>query len=487
MKHAKYTTPLDEISFADATFRVTGPDNVVRMQVTDYIREHGGTLVPEKADYCIALSGEIEELVEGILLTPIQFWLAARELDRIQQHEWVEASLAFLGSGTTFPVVNAEKIFWYIRDNREKVAEEMIRQNIPEVVEGYLEHRAEILPSSMTALAKTMELDDQILLDLVDSLLEKATVQEKHEMKAWLLEYKQNHLSHAFLEETQQAELEKELGFRERNEYDWMKLFSYITEEDGIRISGYLGTDDLVFIPDNIAGKDVISVHVRNFYADHRDLQFFWQRPAYLENTVDLEALTQAKVGDLVAFGQYPQTKASQLQPIQWRVLKKEGSRLLVVSDLCLDKAPYHQNLENVDWEHCHLRKWFNGPFYQLAFTMEEQAMIPEVTVVTAPNEKYHTSGGGDTLDHIFALSTEEAQLLGGDADRLGYTTAYHQVQGYYFGGKINCWWLRTPGVEPDFVTLVGNSGSIGTYGYRVDHNEYAVRPAMWIELGGVG
>ena len=485
MKHAKFTTPLEEITFTGKTFRLACPDGVIRHGVTDYIQQHGGVLTFEPADYLIYVSGYWME-GDSIALTPIQFWLATRELDRIQQHEWVEASMAFLGSGTVFQEVHKEKILWFIRDNREKVAEEMIRQNVPEVVEGYLNHRAQILPATMTALAKTLELDDQILLDLVEDLLETATSLEKHEMKAWLLEYKRNHLSQDFQEENQQAELEKELGFRERNEYDWMKLFTYITEEDGIRISGYLGADDLVFIPDQIADKPVVSVHVRNFYAHDRDLQFFWQRPDYLNNPVDLDALNRAEVGDTVFFGMYPQTKASELQPIQWRVLKKEENRLLVVSTMCLDKAPYHRDLENVDWEHCHLRKWFNGPFYQLAFTPEEQAMIPEVTVVTEPNEKYKTPGGNDTQDRIFALSMDEAKLLPDNASRLGYTTAYQQVQGYYFGGKINCWWLRTPGVEPDFVTLVGNSGSIGTYGYRVDNNEYAVRPAMWIQLGGI-
>ena len=75
--------------------------------------------------------------------------------------------------------------------------------------------------------------------------------------------------------------------------------------------------------------------------------------------------------------------------------------------------------------------------------------------------------------------------LFAKDADRVGYTSMYHQVRGYFFGGKINCWWLRTPGVQADHVTLISNSGTIGTYGYRVDNNEYSARPAMWIQIGG--
>lgn len=112
--------------------------------------------------------------------------------------------------------------------------------------------------------------------------------------------------------------------------------------------------------------------------------------------------------------------------------------------------------------------------------------MIPEVILQNAPNEKYRTPGGRDTTDRVFVLSSTDAkELFSTDESRIGRTTPYQQVQGYYFGGKINCWWLRSSGVEPSFATFTGNSGSVGHYGERVDNAEYAVRPAMWIEIGG--
>lgn len=488
MKHARYITRLDPIDFSGKGFAVTCPDAVIRIRVQDYITEHGGILTQNKPDYVIYTPGQAQ-LTQGltaVYLTAIQFWMAARELDRIQRHEWVEASLAFLASDSPFSQGEEEKILWYIRDNREKIVTAMIQENVTEAIEGYLARRREVLPGAFSRIAESGDFEDQILLDLIDELIEKASGLEKHEAKAWLLEYKRTHLSGEFVETTQQADMEKEMGFRERNEYDWLKLLSFTTEEDGVHISDYKGSDDLVFVPDEIAGKSVTSIHIRNFFADSRNLQFYWQRPAMLDSPVDMDALQKADVGDVVCFGRYPQTKAAEMEPIQWKVLKKEGSRLLVISCLCLDKAPYHQDIEKTDWENCHLRRWFNGPFYQLAFTPGEQAMIPEVTVVTAPNEKYGTPGGSNTQDRIFALSSAEAgALFPSDESRIGYTTAYHQVQGYYFGGKINCWWLRTPGVDEEFVTLIGNSGSIGTYGYRVDNNEYAARPAMWIDIGG--
>ena len=488
MKHARYTTRLERIDFPGKKFLVTCPDVVIRNAVADHLTEQGGILSVDRPDYLIYTPGHIDGAVEtdAICLTSVQFWMAARELDRIQRHEWVEASLAFLGSDSPFSQAETEKILWYIRDNREKVVDAMLEGSVTEAIGGFLARCRQVLPEAFARIAETGGFGDQILLDLIDELIEKASELEKHAVKAYLLEYKRSHLSGEFVEETQRSDMEKELGFQERNEYDWMKLFTYVTEDDGIRIVGYTGPDDLVFIPDAIAGKPVISVHVRNFFADKRNLQFYWQRPAHLETPVDLAALQQAQVGDTIHFGSYPQTKASQLAPIAWKVLKKEGTRLLVVSCLCLDKAPYHWDPERIDWEHCHLRQWFNGPFYQLAFTAEEQAMIPEVTLEPAPNEKYRTVYANATQDRIFALSSAEAaELFPDDESRIGYTTAYHQVQGYYFGGRMNCWWLRTPGVDMEFVTLIGNSGSIGTYGYRVDNNEYAARPAMWIETGG--
>lgn len=488
MKHARYTTKLEPIIFPGKAFCVACTDVVIRNRVVDFIAEQGGCLTQTGADYIICSPGAETAPDAGgcVMLTHIQFWMAAGELDRLQKHEWVEASLAFLGSDSTFPAADKEKMLWYIRDNREKIVSAMLENSITEAIDGYLARRREVLPGAFAGIAQSGDFEDRILLDLIDELIDKASRLERHEITAYLLEYKQAHLSGAFVEETQQADMEKELGFRDRNEYDWLKLFSFTSDEYGVHISDYRGADDLVFIPDAITGNPVTSIHIRNFYADKRGLQFFWQRPAELARAIDFAALQNAGVGDIIPFGQYPQTKAAEVEPIEWQVLKKEGSRLLVISCLCLDKAPYHLEYEKTDWEHCDLRKWFNGPFYQLSFTPEEQAMIPEVTLTTAPNEKYGTPGGRDTRDRIFALSSREAAaLFPSDESRIGRTTAYHQVQGYYFGGKFNCWWLRTPGVDHEFVTLIGNSGSIGTYGYRVDNNEYAIRPAMWIDIGG--
>ena len=184
MKHLKYTAKLEPIVFAGKGFAVTCPDVVIRNRVTDYITEHGGALTHLKPDYCIYTDSPMDGVIS---LTPIQFWLAAGELDRVQLHELVEASLAYLGSDSALEEKQEEKLLWYIRDNREKVVEEILRQNVTEAVDGYLKRRRQVLPDSMTALSDAEGLDDHILLDLLDDMIEKASQMEKHEMTAYLL------------------------------------------------------------------------------------------------------------------------------------------------------------------------------------------------------------------------------------------------------------------------------------------------------------
>lgn len=477
MKKQHYVTTIQPITFSEKTFFVLCPDVVIRERIERYVLDHGGILRAQKPDYLIG--GEAG-------LTPVQFWIGAGEYDRLQKYERLEESLIFLSSGTPFDPREQENILWYIRENREEIIGKILDESLADALRGYLAHYHEALPGDYTNILQPGQYQDQILLDLVDELIGRTSKAQKHELKAWLLEYKRARFPERFIEEIQQEQLDKELGFAEQNEYDWLKLFSFTYEEDGVHIDQYKGENPMVFIPDTIGGRPVTSIAVRNFFACDRKLQFAWQRPARLDDVICREKLAQADVGDEILFGRYPYEKTGETKPIQWQVLKKEGSRILVISKYCLDKIPYHKDMVQTAWAGCHLRQWLNGPFYRLVFTPEEQAMIPAVTLANAPNPKYKTDGGSDTTDHIFALSLQEAEeLFPSDESRLGCTTLYAQSRGFYFGGKFNCWWLRGPGVSPEFAVLVGNSGSVSNYGYRVDQNEYAVRPAMWIDLGG--
>ena len=464
------------IAFAGKKFSVKHPDAVIRQRIEEYVLEHGGILSVRTPDYLVGENG----------LTPVQFWIGAGEYDRLQKNERLEEALIFLSSDTPFSERERENVLGYIRENREEIIGSILGENLADALGGYLARYHEVLPEDYTHILQSGQYQDQILLDLTDELIERTAKAQKHELKAWLLEYKKNTFPESFVDSSRQDRLDKELGFLEQNEYDWLKRFSFTYEDDGVHIDRYKGEDPFVLIPEEIAGKPVTSVAVRNFYGCGENWQFSWQRPAHLIPAVNRAKLANANVCGIVEFGLYPVDKSGNTAPIEWQVLKKEGSRILVITKMCIDKSAYHGDMVPIDWETCDLRRWLNGPFYQLAFTPEEQSLIPAMTLCNAPNPKYKTRCGADTEDRIFALSLQEAEeLFPSDEARLGYTTLYAQSRGYYFGGKINCWWLRGAGASPELAALVGNSGSLGTYGYRADNSEYAIRPAMWIDFGG--
>ena len=470
----KYDIRIDPFTFENQSFFVTCRDRVVQGRIEDYICGHGGTLAVQSPDVVIGENG----------LTPVQFWIGAGEYDTIQRGERMEEVLIFLSSDTVFTPGETENICWYIRENRDAVISKILEENLIAALRGFLNNYHNTLPDDF-AILQTDEYRQQILLDLTAELMERTDAAGRHELTAWLLEYRKNTFPDAFVEEVEQDRLDKELGLLEQNEYDWLKLFSFVYEEDGVHIDRYKGSDPFVFIPDAIDDKPVTSVAIRNFYGEE-NRQYAWQRPAHLMNQVDRDALAAANVGDTVTFGLYPVDKSGNTAPMEWTVLKKEDNRMLVITSKIIDKSAYHSVSENLSWATSDLRAWLNGPFYQLAFTQEEQAMIPAVTLAPTANPKYRTSNGAETVDRIFVLSLEEAgTLFPDDPSRLGYTTLYAQSRGYYFGGKINCWWLRDLGASPSLAALVGNSGSLGTYGYRADNSEYAIRPAMWIDFGG--
>ena len=470
----KYSIRIDPFEFENLTFSVVCRDRVIQGRIQDYICGHGGRLSAQNPDVVIGEHG----------LTPVQFWIGAGAYDLLQRGERMEEALIFLSSDTVFAPGEVENICWYIRENRDAVIAKILEENCTTALRGFLDNYDNTLPGDFAVL-QTDDYRQQILLDLTAELIQRTDAAGRHELTAWLLEYRKNTFPDAFVEAVEQDRLDKELGLLEQNEYDWLKLFSFVYEEDGVHIERYKGEDPFVFIPDAIDGKPVTSVAIRNFYGE-TGRQYAWQRPAHLMLPVDGKTLAAAQVGDTITFGLYPVDKSGNTAPMEWTVLKKEDSRILVITTKIIDKSAYHSLSENLSWETSHLRAWLNGPFYQLAFTPEEQSMIPRVSLSPTVNPKYHTTAGGTTQDRVFVLSLEEAGAwFPDDPSRLGYTTLYAQSRGYYFGGSINCWWLRDLGASPELEALVGNSGSLGTYGYRADNSEYAIRPAMWIDLGG--
>ena len=83
-----------------------------------------------------------------------------------------------------------------------------------------------------------------------------------------------------------------------------------------------------------------------------------------------------AQVGEFLTFGHYPQGPNGEVEPITWRVLKRDSDSLLVISEKCLDAKPYNEDLCSIIWADCTLRRWLNGEFLEQAFSEQEQSLI---------------------------------------------------------------------------------------------------------------
>ena len=207
-----------------------------------------------------------------------------------------------------------------------------------------------------------------------------------------------------------------------------------------------------------------------------------------------VDAFYALKAGDIFTFGSFEQDNktANGKEPIEWLVLEHDGDRVLLVSRYALDCQQFYTSFTYTPWETSLLREWLNDSFLYTAFSDEELAMIPSVTVKADKNPDYNANPGNSTTDKVFLLSIPEVyRFFSTDEDRKCVPTDYAIAQGawtgdeYKVGGKSTCWWwLRSPGLDSDFAAIVHINGSVFPEGDYVDDNRNAVRPALWVSLG---
>ena len=199
--------------------------------------------------------------------------------------------------------------------------------------------------------------------------------------------------------------------------------------------------------------------------------------------------INSVKVGDSYILGSYEQDCATinGKEEIEWRVLAKEDSKILLISEYALDCVPFNTTNENITWESCTLRKWLNQNFLNEAFTGNEKNLISTTTVTADKNPKYDKDQGKDTEDKIFLLSISEAEKYFTNETRWCSPTDYAVANGAYKGDKytnFSCnWLLRTIGAYDGSVADVNQTGLIHEAGFDVDDDDFAVRPAMLIDL----
>ena len=203
-----------------------------------------------------------------------------------------------------------------------------------------------------------------------------------------------------------------------------------------------------------------------------------------------VEKLKVAKAGDYVFFGEYEQDNntANGKEDIEWLVLEVKDGKALVISKYALDHKQYDTSSTDVTWETCTLRRWLNNDFINAAFSDDEKAMIPTVTVSADNNPDYSTNPGNATQDQVFLLSiTEVNKYFSSDSARQCKPTDYAVANGTLESDNGNCWWwLRSPGNYQFNAARVLSYGDVYEYGGYVNVDTTAVRPALWVDLSKI-
>lgn len=196
--------------------------------------------------------------------------------------------------------------------------------------------------------------------------------------------------------------------------------------------------------------------------------------------------LGDVAVGDEIAFGHFEQDNDTEngAEQIVWIVVGKEGDKALLLSKFCLDTQPFHSKNGSVTWEDSLMRSWLNGEFCDAAFAAAEQQLLAQTELVNTDNPRYETTAGENTVDRVFLLSYDEVNQYLTPSQRCAQVTAYADGRDCYNNASgYAYWWLRSPGVYSRDAMYVAPNGEASLYGYVVNRNRWAVRPAVWIDL----
>ncbi len=190
-----------------------------------------------------------------------------------------------------------------------------------------------------------------------------------------------------------------------------------------------------------------------------------------------LGSIQNINVGDTIYFGNFEQDNDSSNgnERIEWRVLKKQDDKILVISDCALTTKQFDSYETRVsDWAECDLREWLNNDFYYQSFSDVERSLIVEVSL---PND--YT--GDSTYDKVFLLSEGEAIDCFESFGRKCKPSESMIKSGYKTANGYCCWWwLRSPALDRSLTMLVMPDGELYREGYFPYIYE-GVRPAMWL------
>ena len=195
---------------------------------------------------------------------------------------------------------------------------------------------------------------------------------------------------------------------------------------------------------------------------------------------------------DWVTFGTYEQDGNTEngAEPIEWIVLGKNDTAVLLISKYILDTQQYQTSNVDTTWEQSNLRNWLNTAFYDTAFTDEEKKRLYSAELKADDNPVYGTDGGNGTADPVFILSLKEADsFFESEVDRIAEATPYAKLKHIFLAptNSLPTWFTRTPGKNSRKVDYIYSWGEVNysQEGYGITEPYKGVRPCIMLRLGG--
>lgn len=200
-----------------------------------------------------------------------------------------------------------------------------------------------------------------------------------------------------------------------------------------------------------------------------------------------------------VFYGSYPQNVVSgnTKEPIEWIVLEKKDNEVLLLSKYVLDGKKYNESSEKVNWESCSLRNWLNTTFYNEAFDNNEKNNVIDSQV------EFGAGLNNVVTDKVFILSYKElikyfkqTNMHKPNKKLATAATDYAIKNGAVSIYKNDSWnlgncryWILEKNVSKlieknglyNKVEYVDKYGAIPETKINIEHEEFGVRPAMWV------
>ncbi len=190
--------------------------------------------------------------------------------------------------------------------------------------------------------------------------------------------------------------------------------------------------------------------------------------------------------GSIINFGKTSPEKGKKRKAIPWIVLKRSGSKALLITEKGLKSSTFMENdSEAWEWEHSEIRRWLNTEFYKKCFSNEEKKKIQKC-MTDCGDILGRANESGAVYDHVFLLNDAEANLFFKSDAARKITGTPDDVSILRFERDEDAgdwWWLRSPGDTFEYACCVNPDGGIDRHGAWVHSTVCAIRPVILIDL----